>query len=52
MSYYEHKEHDHVCESCGSPNINVRTYFSKESEETVYHCNSCGYIQWKDKFRG
>ena len=52
MSYYEHKEHDHTCESCGSPNVNVRTYFSKESKETVYHCKECGYIQWKDQFRG
>lgn len=51
MSYIEHNDSNHKCENCGSKDTNVRTYYTKENAETVYHCKKCGYIHWKDKHR-
>jgi len=52
MSVMEVHEHDHKCENCGSLDVKVRNYISIENTETVYHCNTCGYIHWKDQYRG
>jgi len=51
MSYIEPLVQDHECENCGSHDSSIRIYYTEETEETVYHCNTCGYIQWTDQYR-